>query len=343
MKIKLVFLNIFFLAIINGNAFSLDLREGNELTKELEYWKNLFDEDLISELDYKNKQTEAFKLLSIIYAKDNIELEKNLTDWNLFFENLFKEKLIAEEEYIKKLNSSTKYIKTKYKIKTRDDLTLQLKFWKTMLEKRIINEIQYLYLKDELLKLKLIEISEEKRTKISKLESFYNSGLITKNEFEIKRREILDDTKKPNNIHKYGCIKNYTNKLNKKNINKVMCFCINSSTFNVSYVIQFPDQINQCQNKRQIPYSYYLQKGGHEFHNAKSFGVGSTINLKAEDIELWNKQRKKIIVKKRIKNDRIKRSLRTNRIKRSLRTIRNRCSGWRKDEDGNMNRECQNY
>jgi len=271
--------------------FSKDLLSFNKFKDEIVYWQDLLNEELITDADFVNKKKELLDSISIIKVNNNVELKEKLIAWNVFFKDLYNKSLINEEEYTLKINDSTKYIVPNFKIKNKTDLKEQLKFWKNILEENIISKKQYENEKSKLLNIQITkdsEINPQTNQKLSKLEALLEDELITNEEYEIKRRAILDGSNISNNIKDFSCIKNYSNKLNKRNVDKVMCFCINNVSFTVNYFItQTKNPKNICGSRKAITYGYYLNNGGDEFHNKNSIGVGEIIKISEEEIETW--------------------------------------------------------
>jgi hypothetical protein len=175
-----------------------------------------------------------------------------------------------------------------------------------MLIQNIISNKQYEIEKSKLLNIEIVEDSEIKiqtNQKLIELDKLLEDELITTEDYEIKRRDILKEHHSFSSIKDFGCILNYTNKF-KKNISKVMCFCMNSSNYSVSYVISNSTiKNNICQGKIAIPYQYYINNSDNEFHNKNTTGIGEKLYPSKEEIEKWNKERnrKKTERKKNIK------------------------------------------
>ncbi len=280
LKEKLIAWNTFFKDLYNNNIineeeYNLKINESTkyivpnfkiknktDLKEQLKFWKNIFEEKIVSKKQYENEKSqllntkiseEVKKNKFVLYCKDKTGKVFH-RDTSLY------DSCGSMEEISKKEYNSTKSTKKDEIVTSNNNL----------------------------------KINTHKKQKLEDLERLLEDELITNEEFQIKRRQILDQ---PNisYIEDFTCIKNYTNKLNKKNIDKVMCFCLNKFSknnvkFTVDYVItRSTAQVNICQNKKAISYRYYLNNGGHEFHNNNSIGVNKkiVISKEEEDIESW--------------------------------------------------------
>ena len=330
-----------FLFFYSLNLYSKNFLENDDLKDELLYWKYLLNEDLISADDFLQKKKDTLNSISKIKANNNVELKKLLISWNSFFKNLYNKNIITKSDYEVKLQESTKYIVLNFEIKTKDDLKEQLTFWKHAFDNSIVNESQYEKEKIKLLNIKLqnnLKIDPITAERINKLKSLYEKNLITKDEYEIKRRAILNNKKISNNLKDFACIKNYSNKISKKKVETKMCFCLSEKE--AYYVIERTfSQKNYCKNNKLISYGDYLDLEGHYFHNEDSIGVGEMGEiLTKEGIANWkNKMRiKKLeqeLQNEKNKNSTLTRPTLTPRCKRGEVLRNNRCvrtevTGW---------------
>ena len=175
--------------------------------------------------------------------------------------------------------------------------------------------------------LKIEPITAER---INKLKSFYENNLITKDEYEIKRRSILNNKNISNNLKNFACIKNYSKKIGKKKVKKKMCFCLSEKE--AYYVTERTfGKKNFCKNNKLISYGDYLGLGGYNFHNEDSFGVERVVEKFTEEgIANWkNKMRikklKQELQNEKNKNSTLTRPVRTPSCKRGEVLRNNRC------------------
>jgi len=296
-----------------------------EIQEQLTYWKELYEENLITVNDYYNKKISILYVNANFNVDNNDELKNHLVFLKNFFQMLFDKELITKEELDHKIKTILDNIQINFSVKNKEELKTQLQFWKSLLLEGIITEELYALRKDSLLNTKfekeilntklekeiVIKVDKITQEKLDKLSSYLKRDLITKEEFEEKKKELLDSVRDSTKLSNYACFKNWEGPTNVSQ-DGMVCFCLRpDSTVYYNLVHKSPSSILKvCGERKTINYGDYLAFGGRPVDNENSKPIGGQFNHITEvDIANWKNELKikadaELKRKKKIKSNR---------------------------------------
>ena len=110
------------LSSFSGEAEEVDIRVFNaEIQEQLTYWKDLYDENLITVNDYYNKKRSILYVNANIKVYDNDELKNHIVSLKNFFQKLFDEELITKEELDHKINTILDNIQINFSVQNKEE------------------------------------------------------------------------------------------------------------------------------------------------------------------------------------------------------------------------------